>query len=250
LHALNRQQQAGDVYWLIERASREFTNISIDLIVGLPGLSEQEWKQVVQTIATWPITHVSIYFLTVHEDTPLYFKVQTQKISLPLEDNVVDSYLWAIDYLAQQGFEQYEISNFARPGFRSQHNSMYWQRKPFKGFGLGAWSFDGQRRLQNKKNLMQYMNDAQSSGQVTLFEETLTPKQEHLEQIMLGLRQKSGVAIEDLCRKKMSMHIDFNEIIAELIDKGYMQQNNSRIWLTPIGFTMHQSIVTKLSCEH
>ena len=115
-------------------------------------MSRDEWKQVMRTVVTWPITHVSIYFLTVHEDTQLYFRVQTNKVALPLEDHVVDDYMWSIEWLAQHGFEQYEISNFARPGFQSQHNRMYWQRKPYKGLGVGAWTFDGKKRLQNEKN--------------------------------------------------------------------------------------------------
>lgn len=248
LHTLNRKQSYQDVSWLISNASKEFSNISVDLIVGLPDVTMKEWHEMIKVIVTWPISHISIYFLTVHEDTPLYFKVQTNKLALPLESHVVDAYLWSIEQLAQHGFEQYEISNFAKPGFQSKHNRMYWERKPFRGFGLGAWSFDGMHRFQNQKNLMNYIA---TSSEQKHFSEELTAEQEHLEKIMLGLRQRTGVHIDDLCREKNKQHVTrFNEVINECIVNGYIHQNNDRIWLTPRGFTLHQSIVTQLSCEH
>lgn len=93
LKKLNRLQSASDVYALLAKTQHIFDNVSVDLILGLPDVSEAEWKELLQTVVTWPIKHLSIYFLTVHEDTPLYFKVKTQAIVLPPDDALVDLYI-------------------------------------------------------------------------------------------------------------------------------------------------------------
>ncbi len=100
------------------------------------------------------------------------------------------------DFLDEHGLHQYEISNFASEGYHSRHNSVYWDRKPYKGFGLGACSFDGKSRFQNQKNLMKYMNDIDTGNDVTVFSETLTENQVYLERIMLGLRRAQGLRYE------------------------------------------------------
>ena len=177
LKKLNRHQKASDVVWLIEQGTKLFDNLSIDLIVGLPGIEKSEWMNTVRTIVTWPIQHVSMYFLTVHEDTQLYYGVKAKTISLPCDDEVVDLYHWTIEQFSQAGFDQYEISNFSRAGWHSKHNSVYWQRKPYKGFGLGACSFDGEGRTQNNKNLLKYLEEISNTGKSILFSEHLSEKQ-------------------------------------------------------------------------
>ena len=91
------------------------------------------------------------------------------------------------------GFEHYEISSFARPGRQSRHNTAYWERVPYKAFGLGACSFDGTKRLQNEKNLMKYIKKAESGDDCVIFMEELTDHQVNIERIMLGLRRSKGV---------------------------------------------------------
>ena len=117
----------------------------------------KQWKQMIETMVTWPIKHVSMYFLTVHEDTQLYFGVQQKKVNLPSDDEVVDLYYWTIEKFAQHGLSSMRFQ-ILRAGWESRHNTVYWQRKPYKAFGLGACSFDGRSRFQNEKNLLKYMN--------------------------------------------------------------------------------------------
>lgn len=181
LKKLNRQQSHTDVMTLIEQASVFFNNLSIDLILGLPGVSDEEWKQLIMTVVQWPINHISVYFLTVHEETVLFFKVKRNDITLPDEEWMVDLYEWTIACLQEHGFVHYETSNFARPGFESQHNQVYWDHKPYKGFGLGACSFDGERRLQNEKNLKEYLTKIEQGVAITIFAEELTLEQLRLE---------------------------------------------------------------------
>lgn len=249
LQKLNRHQRASDVYSLLDNASPLFENLSVDLIVGLPGVSPEEWKGMIETIVTWPIKHVSMYFLTVHEDTQLYFGVQQNKIKLPTDDEVVDLYYWTIEKFAQHGIMQYELSNFARPGWESRHNTVYWQRKPYKAFGLGACSFDGASRFQNEKNLLNYMNGVKNNGTINLFTEKLSDKQAWLERLMLGLRQLKGVLVAEVLKslseeekKEFFMRID------ELVTARLLSYTNEYIALTPAGLSVTNEIVVKLSC--
>lgn len=167
LQGLNRHQSIADVYHALDCTSQLFEAISIDLIIGLPGVTVEDWKKTIRTVIDWPIMHLSIYFLTVHEQTPLYYSVQKKRTVLPPDDEVIDLYLWSLEMLEAAGFERYEVSNFARRSpdrsFRSHHNMIYWDRLPYKGFGLGAWSFDGSIRSHNEKNLTNYCSRAQRS---------------------------------------------------------------------------------------
>ncbi len=195
LNDLNRKQSSTDVFWVLDQASRLFSNISVDLILGLPGVSADEWKDLIAQVVHWPISHVSVYFLTVHEETPLYFRVKKNEFALQTDDHMIELYEWTVKYLARHSFEQYEISNFAKNGQRSRHNSIYWERKPYKGFGLGACSFDGASRFQNQKNLLKYLKAIETDQDTVIFSEMLTAQQVHRENVMLGLRKSEGISL-------------------------------------------------------
>lgn len=248
LKGLNRHQKASDVLKLLADAEKLFSAISVDLIVGLPGISEQEWKELIYQVVTWPIKHVSMYFLTVHEDTQLYFGVKQQKIVLPSDDTIVDLYYWTIDYFRQHGFEQYEISNFARQGNESQHNSVYWQRKPYKGVGLGACSFDGTARFQNEKNLMSYLEGIEQHNTVQAVSEHLSDKQVWLELLMLGLRQIKGVLVdailEPLDKKQQEVLL---EAVDSLCKAQLVRRVNDRLMLNAAGLAVANEIIVRLS---
>jgi oxygen-independent coproporphyrinogen III oxidase len=248
LNNLNRKQSAHDVFWVLQEASALFNNISVDLILGLPGVSADEWKDLLAQVVTWPIKHVSIYFLTVHEETPLYFRIQKKEFSLPPDDSLVELYQWSIDFLQQHGLLQYEISNFAREGYQSRHNSVYWDRKAYKAFGLGACSFDGQSRYQNQKNLMKYMHDVEHDASVIVFCETLTPEQTYLETIMLGLRKKEGIDLHDIMQPLTSVQQEKVAATIELLQtNNFLQREDNRIVLTPMGLAVQNDIAIRLS---
>lgn len=198
LKNLNRHQLSEDVHRVVDQAHKIFDNISVDIIIGLPGVSHNEWKALLHQVVAWPITHVSMYFLTIHEHTPLYVRVKKQEIVLPEDDALVDLYAWSVDYLAEYGFEQYELSSFARAGYQSRHNKVYWSRKPYKGFGVGACFFDGMVRFQNEKNLSLYMRICEQGGSPVVHSELLTPEQTIVEKIMLGIRQAQGLVIQEI----------------------------------------------------
>jgi len=247
LQRLNRKHTAYDSLSLIKEATERFDNISVDLILGLPGVSAQEWKQTLARVAQLPIKHISLYFLTVHETTPLYFNLQSGRVTLPAEEEIVELYHWSSDYLETQGLYRYELSNFARPGYESQHNMVYWQRNPYKGFGLGACSFDGTIRTSNEKNLYRYIAQIKNQKPVVTFSETLTNEQVVMEKVMLGLRCRHGIAVEEItAHLSADAKKQFRKKVSTLIKENLIAQQCDAIWLTPAGLVVENEVVTRL----
>lgn len=252
LQGLNRHQTKIDVINLLQKTEPIFENVSVDFIVGLPGVSPDEWKAMIMEAMSWPIKHISVYFLMVHEKTPLYFKIKQKSVVLPPDDEIVDLYYWTVDILSQHGFERYELSNFAKKGFESKHNQAYWDRKRYKGFGLGACSFNGQFRFQNNKNLRNYfqaVQDAQHEGLIQEVEE-ITQAQISTEKIMLGLRQAKGVEIADVLQDfTPAQQQHFKEKAEWLQEKGFVRQEGGRLFLTPQGFILENEVAVNLFPE-
>jgi oxygen-independent coproporphyrinogen-3 oxidase len=183
----------------------------------------------------------------VHEDTPLYFKVKKNSVRLIPDDAMVDLYIWSIAYLNAHGFAQYELSNFAKEGYHSRHNSVYWQRKPYKAFGLGACSFDGNQRFGNQKNLMAYIKTMNEGGDPTVFCEDVSTEQVYLERMMLGLRQAEGIDIQEYIQ---DLGQAAQEVLYDRIDmlekKSLLVKKGNRIALTPAGLAMHNEVTVQL----
>ena len=248
LFGLNRRQKTEDVLDLLQRAPKYFDNLSADLILGLPGVDEKTWWDTLKTITSYPITHISIYFLMVHEHTPLYYKVKKGTARLLPDDDMVDLYDRTIDYLAQQGIEQYEISNFARPGKESLHNQAYWNRTPYKGLGLGAASFDGKKRFTNIKNLSRYLEAPENMlPALENTSELLSPAQEFIEEIMLGLRQNVGLGLHRmLYLNKTGIVNDLEEKITTLKKLRLLTEQDGQLRLTRRGMALENEVVTAL----
>ncbi|MBV8661325.1 MAG: radical SAM family heme chaperone HemW [Candidatus Dependentiae bacterium] len=250
LQGLNRHQTKIDVINLLQKTKSIFENVSVDFIVGLPGVSSEEWKAMILEAMSWPITHISVYFLMVHEKTPLYFKIKQNTVVLPPDDEIIDLYYWTVDILEQHGFHRYELSNFAKKGFESKHNQAYWERKGYKGFGLGACSFNGQFRFQNNKNLRNYF-EAVQQGQGLIYEsEEITKQQMSIEKIMLGLRQAKGVDVDDILQDfSYEQQQHFKEKADWLEKQGLVMQEGGRLFLTPRGFVVENEVAVNLFPE-
>ena len=248
LQNLNRKQSAAQVRQLIQQLAGNFSSVSIDIIIGLPGVSDQEWRELIHELISWPIQHVSMYFLSVHEGTPLYFRVTRNQIVLPPDDGTVDLYYWSVATLASGGFEQYETSSFARPGWASQHNQVYWDRKPFKGVGIGAWSFDGAARIQNEKNIQTYMQAQEEGRDVICSSELVTEEAARLETLMLGLRRNKGVLISDIIEglSEERQQLFFSRVEA-LEEKKLLQKDGQKIKLTPMSLALENEVSAHLS---
>lgn len=251
LQGLNRHQRKIDVIQLLEKTELLFENVSVDFILGLPGVSVDEWKAMIQEAMSWPIKHISVYFLMVHEKTPLYFKVKQQAVILPPDDEIIDLYYWTVDMLEHHGFHRYELSNFAKKGFESQHNQAYWERKKYKGFGLGACSFNGEFRFQNNKNLRNYFESVLDGKESIIFEsEKITAQQVTIEKIMLGLRQAKGVDIDDILQDfSQEQRQHFIDKAAWLENQGLVNQKEGRLFLTPRGFVVENEVAVNLFPE-
>lgn len=251
LKSLNRHQTKEDVANVLRDASIYFDNLSVDFILGLPGVLDDEWKLMIQEAMSWPIKHISVYFLTVHEDTPLYFKVKTNRMTLPPDDGTVDLYDWTVDTLRVHEFHRYELSNFAKPGFESRHNSAYWDRKNYKGFGLGACSFNGTIRFQNVKNLGKYLELLSLNENVIESSEQLTFSQIALEKIMLGLRQSKGLVVADYMKEATpSQQLHFMQGATRLKVTGLIEHFDDIIRLTPKGYALENEVALHLFSDY
>ena len=245
LEKLNRYQKSQDVINLMKIAPKYFDNISIDLILGLPCVTNDIWKKTLQALALWPINHISIYFLTVYEKTKLYFRIKQGEVVLSNEEEQILLYEQTIRFLKKNGFNQYEISNFAKPGFESIHNIGYWDFLPYKGFGLSASSFDGFSRFMNYKNLSKYLNNV-VVGKCFDFE-VLTEEQQVMEVLMLGLRQTKGMDLHRmLYLLKDSSKCKFLEKINSLKSQGLIKVFGSRIQLTLKGMFVENEVILNL----
>jgi len=182
------------------RIAREegFTNLSVDLIFGLPAHLERDWaSDLHQALALEP-DHVSLYGLTVESATPLGRAVAEGRENLSDEGQYEEEYLLAVDRLAEAGYEAYEVSNFARPGFTSRHNSVYWSGEPYLGLGNGAHSYRHPVRRWNTRDWDAYRVGTEGPGPPLEDEEELDVGKVRLERIWLGLRTTRGISLQDL----------------------------------------------------
>lgn len=174
------------------------TNISIDLIYGLPGQSVSDFRQDLNKAFSLPITHLSSYALSVEEGTALAGYLSKGDLTLPPEDTVCAEYEWLMAEADANGFEHYEISNFARPGCHSKHNSRYWDGTPYLGLGPGAHSFDGKTRRYNLPDVRAYIR---ANGNAPHETEVLTRTEQEDEMIFTALRTRRGLRLDDFSNR-------------------------------------------------
>jgi oxygen-independent coproporphyrinogen-3 oxidase len=172
-----------------------FRNLSIDLIYGTPGLTDENWKENVETALALGIPHLSCYALTVEPDTALQ-KMITRQMKQPVDpEKQAHQFVSLMQWLGKEGYEHYEISNFAKPGHRSRHNSSYWEGKKYLGLGPSAHSFNGISRQWNIASNSLYIQSLQTD-QLPFEMETLTAVQHLNEYIMTSLRTLEGLDLE------------------------------------------------------
>ena len=175
-----------------------FSNLSVDLIFGLPDHLERDWERDLDDTLSLDPDHVSLYGLTAEPATPLGRAVAEGRETLSSEGRYEHEYLLAVDRLTEAGYEAYEVSNFARPGFASRHNTVYWSGEPYLGLGNGAHSYRHPVRRWNLRDWDAYRAGAEGSGLPVGDEEKLDVDQVRLERIWLGLRTRRGISLQDL----------------------------------------------------
>lgn len=175
-----------------------FGNVSFDLIAGLPGQTLDAWKQNLEEAIAMSPEHLSLYLLEIHEGTPLAEQVRSQRQPQPDAEIAAEMYELMLDRLAAAGYEQYEISNFSRPGFESRHNSKYWTLDPVFGFGVSAHSFDGRQRYANERDTAKYVSMVETAGSAEVFREDIDIPSEF---VFLGLRLENGIDLLEFNRR-------------------------------------------------
>ena len=185
-------------------------NISIDLMFGFPNESLEVWRDDIDKALSLDVEHISAYSLMFEEGTCLYGMLQRGEVKECDEETSLAMFNMLIDKLEAAGYEHYEISNFAKPGFRSQHNSSYWQGVPYLGLGASAHSFNGSTRQWNIGDVRKYI-DSISCGNIPAEIEVLTKDNSYDDMIMTGLRTVEGVSLDEVERRFGKDYLDFLE---------------------------------------
>ncbi|MEO8852904.1 MAG: radical SAM family heme chaperone HemW [Ginsengibacter sp.] len=247
LQWMNRAHNANQALSSIEMAREAgFDNFSVDLIFGTPGLSDEEWKSNLQKVIELNVPHISSYALTVEPKTPLQKMINLHKKENVNGDLQANQFLIEMKMLKKAGYENYEISNFAKPGFRSRHNSSYWQGKSYIGFGPSAHSFNGEKRTWNVANNSEYIKSIQQNI-LPSEEEILTKSQKINEYVMTSLRTIEGLDlnyIESWFSLQQKNRV--NEILKLKIDPSNYERINEKIILTDSGKLIADRISVEL----
>lgn len=217
-------------------------NISIDLMYDLPGQSLKNWQDTLDLAVKLPITHLSLYNLTIEPHTLFYKKQALLKKILPSEDESLDMYKKAIVTLEENGLKQYEISAFAKDSKISYHNIGYWTFRPFLGFGPSAFSFYEGKRFRNIANLNKYLKLLKSGLTPIDFEEKLDPLSSLKEALTIQLRLLSGIDLRDF----KNLDQDTLTNIKKLIEEGFLAQSNNNLRLTQKGILFYDSVAVEL----
>jgi len=221
----------------IKLARHYFDNVSADLIVGLEGESGKDLCKYAREILSLGVKHISCYLLEVYEKTKLFQMIESGSYKPLDDDQTIDAFEKLSHYLVDAGMERYEISNFAYEGYESKHNLNYWSRGKYLGFGLGAYSFDGEKRYNNPSNFVDYFD-----GKIE--EENFSQKEIVEEIVMLGLRCKLGVDVEQV--KNLGYDIQCNEYYKQYIVDGILLQKEDKIFLNPVFYHISNTIISNL----
>lgn len=243
LRLIGRRHTAAQAVEAVHAAAAAgFDNITIDLIYGIPGQTEDSWRDTLRQAATLPVTHLSAYALTVEPGTILEKQIVQGRVPSVNDEAAVAHYRILLEWTAAQGFEQYEVSNFARPGHRSRHNSRYWNRTPYLGVGAAAHSFDGEYRRWNVSDVQQYCSLLET-GRVPHEEEQLTLRDAHNEYLMTALRTVEGID-KALVPRPFARALATK--IQKYVDSGLLADTPTHYRPTPVGLLHADGIAADL----
>jgi oxygen-independent coproporphyrinogen-3 oxidase len=216
------------------------------LIFNLPNQTKEKWKKNLEEAISLPIKHISAYSLILEKGTILNKMVLDGKVKMQDINHDADLYEYTIEFLTSHGFEQYEVSNFAKPGFQCKHNNAYWHYKQYLSFGTSAHSFANGKRWWNFSSTRFYIDAMNKIGNAVASEEILSKEQMLDEYVMLALRS-SGLDLYELEKKFSNNWYSKNSILLdELIKQNFIANANNKIFLTAKGFAVCDEILTKL----
>lgn len=230
-----------DTYDMVREAG--FSNVNVDLISALPGQTLADWEENIRAILSLnpPPEHISAYSLIVEENTPFYDLYRQGKLFLTDEDTEREMYWRTAELLSEAGYEQYEISNYAKEGYLCRHNCGYWKRTEYLGFGIGAASLYDNKRFQNTDSLQSYLSNPFMCRKE---EEVLSLREQMDETIFLGLRMLAGVKEAEF-EQRFGVSVDaiYGEQLDKSITEGLLVRREGRIFLTRRGLDLSNYVM-------
>jgi oxygen-independent coproporphyrinogen III oxidase len=247
LLAMDRIHSADDAERAVRAAqSAGFDNLSLDLMFGLPGQTLTHWDATLDRALALNLPHLSLYALTLEPGTRFERLHAGGKLRLPDEDTEAEMYLHCIRRLTQAGYAHYEVSNFAKPGYRCRHNLTYWRNGEYLGVGAGAVSYINGRRFRRERLPRRYVEKVQHGVDLTVESEQLTPEETLGETIMLGLRLREGISLRGLeARFGIDAGQKFAPQIARLTAQGWLELLGDTLRVTDSGLLYVNSIAAE-----
>lgn len=246
LRQVNRRHTGRQAAEGVRRAAgMGFDNIGVDLMIGLPGQTEEELERDLEQAGGLPVTHLSVYMLSVDEGTVFERMVARGEFRLEDEEVTARRYALVCRRAAEMGFEHYEVSNFARGGRHSQHNAAYWQGRPYVGFGPSAHSYDGRSRQWNTANVRRYA-EALERGELLFEREALSEKDLYNEFVMTGLRTKWGIDTGEAERRFGRLWEQAQGRVESYVSSGDVERVGGRLRLTEAGWLVSDMVMADL----
>lgn len=244
LGRIHTYQEFVKSYELARKAG--FDNISIDLISSVPRQTLQEWKEELETAAAQNPEHISVYQLIIEEGTPFYEKYAEHPELLPDEETSREIYLWTGKFLKEAGYEQYEISNYAKPGKESRHNLKYWERGDYLGLGLGAASMVRNIRMSNTKDMRTYLERCDKPKTMREDVQFLEEPRQMEEFMFLGLRKTRGVSKKEFKRIfGREMDMVYEKALHKCLENGMLLEHKDRIFLSEEGTLLSNMVLSE-----
>ena len=246
LHFLHRRHTANQVQQAVSRLREAgICNISIDLMYGFPGETLSQWERDIDSALSLDAEHLSAYCLSIEEGTPLYNKIHKRNRPFCVicdEETERQMYYLLIDRLTAAGYEHYEISNFAKPGFRSRHNSSYWTDVPYIGLGAAAHSYDGQQRRWNIDDINVYIKGIENSEPAYDYE-LIDDTTRYNDRVMLALRTCEGLDLQSLTPADRDYLLPLAD---RYIADGLLSNDGRRLRLTRSGLFVSDMVISDL----
>jgi oxygen-independent coproporphyrinogen-3 oxidase len=237
--------KAIDAYFLAREAG--FTNISLDLLYGIPGQTLGSWEATLQKAIQLNPEHLSAYCLTPEQGTRLSALIKKNQLAMPDDEILLAMYETTLDALPSAGFLQYELSNFAQAGFQCAHNFNYWKRGDYYGLGVGAHSFIDNKRFSNLRNIRKYMQRLDSNQRPIELSETIEQDAALYESLFLGLRRVEGVDVADIqSRYGVNLLTAYQAELEELDNAGLVAISPAAIKLTRKGYFLSNEVFVML----
>ena len=247
LGVLERDHDAAIIESAMRSLRGRIDNFGFDLIYGVPGQSLSDWRKTLQQAVELQPAHVSTYGLTYEKGTSFWVRRERERLT-PVEESVeAEMYSVGMTWLPEQGYAQYELSNFARPGFVSRHNAVYWQGLPYFGFGPGAAAYVGGTRRTNHRSVTTWLKRVLAGESGVGASETLTAEERAREALWLGLRQVCGIERE-LFASRFEVALDalVGGSLPKLIDAGWIADDGETIRLTRSGRLVADTVAREL----